>query len=372
MSRQRKPKAGPASMWDQAEEVPRAGIPSTEALAKRQRWGRRVIWVCVFSFPVMAVSMLVMASSLKVAGNVQPVVEQVNTQARATAMAAVSDWLAGTPSPLPGGVLVSWDEAQVLPGYVPKSTDTGTNPAATAVMESHSLTVRDGSGATYTAQVLVATNDKGEVSVIGTPSLTPVAPSSNWAAALSPWPNAQQASPSAPVATAVEAWVNAFTSGDPAMLRQVVGDPATDHAYAALSGLVSAKHQVSGSAWVVGSDRKATSQMLVQVKVQFTWPRSDVAKGGPKEATYDLLVEGAASAAPRVVAWGGAGTGPVLKAYGNAVVGRDLKEQAPSTTVTGATTTTPPPQVAATAGAGTQTEQAPTETTTTTQQGTKG
>ena len=35
--------------------------------------------------------------------------------------------------------------------------------------------------------------------------------------------------------------------------------------------------------------------------------------------TFDVLVTGADTAAPRVVAWGGPGTGPTLVPYGNAV-----------------------------------------------------
>lgn len=328
----RNPKQRPTSMWDDAEEVPRAGIPSTDKLVRRQRRARVVVWGAVLLSPVLVISLFVMAGELKAAAREQPQPAEVNTQGRAAAMAAVTDWLDGDPAPLPGGQLLSWDAAQVLPKYAAGSADSATNPSAHATLEAHSLTVRDGGGATYTAQVLVATSDTGEVSVIGTPSLTPVPAASDWASALTPWPNAQPASAAKPVQTAVEAWVGAFTSGDPAMLRQVVGDPSQDHAYAALAGVTQAKHQIAAAAWILDDTGKPTTRMLVQAKVQLLWPDTATSQNGPKEATYDLLVEGADSAAPHVVAWGGPGTGPVLKAYGNAVIGRDLEATTPTPT----------------------------------------
>ena len=42
---------------------------------------------------------------------------------------------------------------------------------------------------------------------------------------------------------------------------------------------------------------------------------------------FDVLVSGADTASPRVVAWGGAGTGPSLTKYGNAIVGLDLVKE---------------------------------------------
>lgn len=323
----RSKKLSPPTMWEAAEEVPRAGIPSTERLARRMRWGRVLVWVVLFTFPVMGIALLATASSLKAANAQEGPVTAVDTVARAVAINAVTDWLATTPSPLPGGTLVSWDSSTDLPAYVAKPSDTEQDAASAARLSEHSLTLRDGTGSSFIAQVLVASNNVGETTALGTPSLMPVAPDSGWAASTSPWPNLNRTTASASVTSAVSAWVSAFASGDPAALRLTVGDPDTDHAYVPMTGVVSATGEEGSAAWVLDASGAKTTSMLVQVEVTFTWPSTIVkssTNAGPAAATYDLLVTGAASGAPRVVAWGGSGTGPVLTQYMNAVVGRQL------------------------------------------------
>lgn len=326
MARKRSPR--PPTLWDEAEEVPRAGIPSTVTLERRMKWGRRVIWAVVVAFPFVVISLFVTASSLKSATDLTPEVVEVDADARAAAMTAVTDWLTGDAAPVVGGVLVSWDEATTMPAFVPRSSD-GATSAEAADRQVHALTARDDAGMRYRVEVLVATNSVGEVAVIGTPSLLPVAPSSQWAAGVSPWPNHRTTTAPDPVGTAVGAWVEAFTSGDPAKLRLTVGDPDPAHAYMPMTGAVGADHEVTSAAWVLDGAGEQTDTLLVQVRVRFDWPDVDNRKSGRAGATYDLLVQGADSAAPRVVAWGGPGTGPVLEPFGNAVVGRELQATAP-------------------------------------------
>ena len=345
MSRKLKTSTSPRTAWDEAEEVPRAGIASTDALARRMCWNRRVIWMVLAAFPIMALSLFVTATSLKAANARGAAVAVVSTAGRSTAMSAVTDWLAGKPQPLPGGSLVSWDSSSVLPAYVPGPADAKTDKVSPVLTE-HSLTVRDASGSMFVVQVLVASDDLGQFSAVGSPSVLPVAPSSSWAAGVSPWPNNPPATASDTVVTAVNAWVDAFASGDPAKLRVTVGDPNSDHAYMPLTGVVGAKAAVNSAAWRLDDQGKATSTMLVQVTVQFVWPGTDTKQAGAAPATYDLLVVGANSGAPRVVAWGGAGTGPVLVAYQNAVVGLQL-EAAP---VPVATPSAPAPTATSQAG----------------------
>lgn len=324
--------ARPATMWEQAEEVPRAGIPDTDKLVRRMKWNRRLIWAVVLTFPVLGLAFFVTASSLKAAAETEPVMVEVDADARAVAMTAVEEWLAGDPAPLPGGVLVSWDEMDVLPAFVPGPQDGDVDPATIPDLQTHTLTVRDAAGMRYRVQVLVAKNTLGELSVIGTPSLLPVAPSSAWATGVSPWPNHDATTSGESVNTAVTAWAEAFVSGDPGKLRLVVGDPDADHAYQPMTGVVDADVEVTGAAWLTDDAGEQTSQMLVQVQVRFRWPDTDP-RSAPAAATYDLLVDAADSAAPRVVAWGGAGTGPVLRPFQNAVEGRELQAvEAPEVT----------------------------------------
>ena len=113
-------------------------------------------------------------------------------------------------------------------------------------------------------------------------------------------------------------------------------------------GLAGADHEVGPAAWLLDGSGERTSQMLVQVSVQFSWPGTDSTRTAAPAATYDLLVDGADSAAPRVVAWGGSGTGPILVRFQNAIVGRDLQGFTPAPTArpTGSTTD-PTPEVTA-------------------------
>lgn len=327
----RKKNTSPPSMWEDAEEVPRAGIPSTKTLSRRMLWGRVLVWAVILTFPVMGLALISTAASLKSATAASDPVVAVDTVSRAAAINAVNDWLTTVPSPLPGGTLVSWDSSKALPAYVAQSTDTAKDRASAADLTEHSLTVRgarggDGQpGVTFIAQVLIASNAQGESTAIGTPSLLPVAPDSTWALTTSPWPNLVQTTASPTVAAAVQAWTVAFSSGDPAALRLVVGDPKTDHAYVPMTGLVSAASKVTSAAWVKNDAGEPTSSMLVQVQVVFTWPTTPTKQSGAvAAATYDLLVTGADSGAPSVSAWGGMGTGPTLTPYVNAVVGREL------------------------------------------------
>jgi hypothetical protein len=342
-------------MWDEAEEVPRAGIPSTDRLAKRMRWYKRVIWLLIVCFPITAAGLFVAATSLKAATKEHAVVKPVTATAKAAATIAVTDWLRSAPQPLPGGALVSWDEATKLPAYVPTSADTKEDVAAQATLAAHSLTVRNSAGDTFIVQVLVASNRLGENTVVGTPALLPEAPVSDWAADVSPWPNLEGTTAPDTAAAAVDAWVEAFASGDPDKLRLTVGDPDANHSYVPMTGMASAKGTVGSAAWVQDDKGEKTTSMLVQVEVAFMWPGADAKTAGPQSATYDLLVTGASSGAPRVVAWGGPGTGPVLAEYDNAIVGRQLKAAEPgsSTAPTSSSTaapTTPAPAPTATKG----------------------
>ena len=61
----------------------------------------------------------------------------------------------------------------------------------------------------------------------------------------------------------------------------------------------------------------------------------------PPPVAFDVLVTGADTAAPRVVAWGGPGTGPTLVPFGNAVAAGTHTR--PHRSSTAAVTWRPPP-----------------------------
>jgi len=239
----------------------------------------------------------------------------------------VTDWLSRDPSPVPGARLLTWDTYTVLPEAV---VEPGQQAAVLPTLESHQLTIRAKTGALMTVELLVAIAEDGQTSAVGSPSLTSNAPVTDEAlSASTPWPGMATDSASEPVVRAVESWAAAFTGSDPVTLRQVVGDPDATRAYVPLWGPTSTKANVSTSAWVMdrsGETPVRTSNMLVQVALELTWPDQGENQDPPR-AMYDLLVVGADTAAPRVVAWGGPGTGPILDPYSNAIPGRDLTTQ---------------------------------------------
>lgn len=318
------------TVWEQADDLPRAGIPSTEVLARRQRRFRLAVWALLATLPLVALALIAAVGSLVGRGDTAQAAGVTDPGGRSAAMEAVTDWLGQDPAPVPGGRLVSWDSEEPLPTYEPKDTDSVDVVGSMPTLSAHYLTVRDDLDVVYRVEVLVATNPAGESASIGLPSLLPVAPSSGWESSVSPWLNLPSGVASDTVQTAVEEWVGAFTSGDPVKLRLAVGDPDESHSYMPLTGVADATVTVKAAAFLPDQDGNPTGQQVVQVQVSFEWAGLDEGPGGP--VTYDLLVAGADSAAPRVVAWGGAGTGPVLTQYGNALVGQELVARATTPT----------------------------------------
>ena len=82
-----------------------------------------------------------------------------------------------------------------------------------------------------------------------------------------------------------------------------------------------------------GEEVERTGDMVVSLTMTLPWNGQGADDSGAQTlATYDLLVTGADTAAPRVVAWGGAGTGPTLSAYDNAVAGQIDEQPEPVST----------------------------------------
>jgi len=335
--------------WFDAEEVPRAGVSDTERLARRQRLYRVVVWAAIIAFPFAVLGVLirvtspttrtVLSASSAGTGAVSP--------GKAVAYEELFAWLDQTPSPLPGGRVVSWDGAErVSPVRLPKgSADAG--PAAPTEIDR--FLVVSGAGTMYQADVEVVYGADGAYA-LGGPSLEPItaAPASA-ASGASPWPGVV---PSTDVSSAVQAainsWVTAYTSGSPEELRLSVGDPDGSVTFFPLSGIESA----SATATAVAPTGPAGSdEEMVEVTLAITWDgesTDQAVSGGGPATTMDLLVARASTAAPVVVAWGPAGSGPSLRPYQNAVP--DGTTSAPAS---------PPPATARTATSTAQRSTAP-------------
>ncbi|WP_156250827.1 hypothetical protein [Pseudactinotalea terrae] len=320
--RTRKNNQRSTDIWQDAAEVPRAGVPDAAKIEKRYRRVRRYYTAAGALLPVtLLVSTLAVGSILNADQAPPAVVEQADPATRNLAMSAVQTWLDSDPAPLPGASLLSWDDWSELPQR-PKTTGVD---ADTTTRQSHTLTVRTGTGSLLTVQVLVALNPAGQAVTIGSPSVTAQLPAGEGMEGLEAWSAGSPDTASPAVTQAVEQWAAAYGSGDSVRLRQVVGDPDTTHLYVPLAGLSAPVTQVAKVAWrteIVEGREQRTEYLMAQAVVSLGWDGVEREPGAPApSATYDLLIVGADGGAPRVVAWGGPGTAPTLEPYANAVTG---------------------------------------------------
>ena len=236
-----------------------------------------------------------------------------------------------TPSPIPGGQLLTWDGETPLPqpNVQPGSTD------VPADMVSHTFTVLASTGQLFKVSVVTATTAAQGTFAVSEPALVPVAPAETGATA-QPWQTLTPSTPTEGVRTAINAWAAAYTSGDPRSLLQVTGDPDTSHSYMPLTGVKFTSVDASQAAEVWGDTKpKAGADqppaMVVRVDVDMYWLKrgettlpADLSDSQVSPASFDVLLERTNTASPVVVAWGAAGSGELLTPHQNAIVGRNV------------------------------------------------
>ncbi|MBB5474764.1 hypothetical protein HF998_00150 [Cellulomonas hominis] len=315
-----KRKGSAPDVWQDAAELPRAGLPDERARSRAHRRMTRYAMVSMVSLPLLIVlTALAVMSTLSRQETPPPAAESAPAT-QPLAMAAVENWLHEDPAPLPGASLLTWEDYEVLPLVV----DTSTSQPDRTRREAHTLLVRSHAGTLLRVQVMIAVSEEGGQAVVGAPSLSATAGTDQDLTGTALWSGLQTDSPSPDVAKAIDTWVAAYTSGDPLALRQAVGDPDANHTYLPLSGLTGAKATTSVGAWLTEGDGDSavrTGDMVVSLTMTLPWTGVVDDAGRLPQASFDLLVTDADTAAPRVVAWGGPGTGPTLSAYGNAVLG---------------------------------------------------
>lgn len=303
--------------------------PSVATSINRRKWARRTLGAAVFvALPTLVVLNLYLAQQINTTDTAETVssLSVNNSKGKTAAMESVRNWLAETPSPLPGGRVVSWDGFETTHKPTTAVDQAAGNTETTYEVEVHYFTLASGSGdtlTTFASQVEVAVDPALGAKVIGDPTLLPELASSNAWPTIQTWQGYASTDVPSAVNDALTQWAKAFASGDANALRLVVGDTEADHSYAPLTGVASATPTVVAAAAVPGADPEAKpTQMLVRVNLALAWKGVALTPNTPlPQVTYDLLVTGTDTAAPRVVAWGGAGSGPSLKPYSNALIG---------------------------------------------------
>jgi hypothetical protein len=339
MAKRSKGKAEPASSFFQTDlvEAPHADAEMGTKVQKKRRMYYSVITAALIAMPVFAVvSLGNYATVSELSDKEFPAQVVLDTPAKHTAIRAVEDWLSTSPSPLPTGYVLSWDGATVQQPERTWVDDEGKDQYQHGI-ELHRFTLSTASGAMFTTEVQVAFGEKDGTGILGAPTLIPLAPSDSGAfSSVSGWVGTLPGTNTEPMTDAVKAWVTAFTSGDPAALRITVGDTRDTVSYVPMVGLTMFTSVDVGTTAVFPENASLPvkewepdpSVAIAKVSFKIAWP------GQPTDAanidklgtvTYDVLIEGADTAAPRVVAWGSAGTGTTLKAFKNAVKGAVTK-----------------------------------------------
>lgn len=307
---------------DVVAEAPRAKIESERSKTVKQ-WALRVLlWSILLTWPLLAISVV---QSIVIPEKTPPAPEapELSGPGRFAAEQQILAWIGGNPSPLPGGRIVSYDGSVTMKTMSVKQADgqdkiVESAPKGTTVTI-EKFTVVDKEGRGFKASVQVATDVIGGSTAVSGVSLTPVeAPLAFDYTNMSPWLGLDPMSAVPPsIQTSVKSWITAYTEGDDDALRQFVGDTDVTHVYMSLKGVAAATADAKKVAYLDATKERA----LVRVEVSLRWNGTSVPEQvvTPVLSTFDLLVEQASTASPKVVAWGGPGSGPDLVRYGNSV-----------------------------------------------------
>ena len=308
---------------DDAIELPRAGTPDAEEQQRRFKAVRRMLKASLWgSLVVIVLAALAVMASLRTEADVP---DSYTSDTRALAEVSLTTWLRSDPAPLPGGWVVGWESSTTPPPRTPDSTN-----EVPATITVHRFTVADSNGSLYAAQVAVSSHPTSGSVVIGTPSLIPIPPSADQSGSDTSWGDLPSTSVTDGMKTGVQVWAEALLSGDPAKLRQAVGDPDASRSYTPLTGatLVSVSVAEAAARWGDPNgdhDGALPPEAVARVSIRYLWGApSSSTMSRTAEMEFDVLLLAADTASPRVVAWGGVGTGQLLEEYGNAVGGRQV------------------------------------------------
>ena len=330
------------SIWDeQQESVPNEELVRRAKVKKagRYKWLRRGVWLSIFMTPVLLIAVAawyVEAQNPEPAA-VPPTSLQINDSiGKDKATTTVRDWLVSEPQPIPGGQLLSWNgfTTQKKPAIV----DEENRETAAGVFvpdwnkETHYFSVRAANGTLFRVTVEVDADRTLGARVTSIPSFEPLMPevTSGWKDSPEPWFGYQSTQVTENVTASVNDWLAAYVSGNPATLRNIVGDQDADHFYMPMSGIQTAKATVERVAYKPSDAPDAPAienpdMVIARIKVNLLWNgQVQPTLESFAEMSYDLLIQDANTASPRIVAWGGPGSGPELNPYQNSVTGITL------------------------------------------------
>jgi hypothetical protein len=237
-------------------------------------------------------------------------------EAAAFATQVARDYLAAQPTDLPvakevdpqmgipsDGTAQPIDVLAVTPAG--SSVHTSGNPPSTFKVHDFIVTAKDGDKTVYyKLSVTTATSPGGRPVLAANPSLAPWRQGgSNSVSGPSLGEDAKQTNTLAKAVSArIDEWAEAYATGNNDLFRGITGGDPAD--YSSLGGFTVKDLQVVSSAPGPTDDSQ-----LVRVRLVLT---QDSAKKFEAASEFDLLITGASTQDPKIVAWGPPGTGPDL------------------------------------------------------------
>lgn len=320
--------------WEEPTTLPVAENIPLKARRRRARFITVYIWAAAVLLPLTLLSTLVLTGQLLTerASTAEQVDQAAVTPETAQAQLAVETWIARTPSPLPGGRVLAFSGATTVAPEVREG-----EAAPDYTLTTYTFLLTDDDRSLYTSSIQMAVSPTTGAVPVATPALLPHPRSSaRNTAKVWPWPGVEQGERASAYQTAVTAWARAYSSGDPAALKQAVGDPEDGRGYLPMSGVTLGEASVVevGNLWGEDQDRAEDprpAQALIRSSVTVQWDGQEQSKKTTTTAptmTFDLLLDRTDTASPVVVAWGSPGT--ALTPYGNAVPEAQIDLAAPA------------------------------------------
>ena len=320
----------PRSVWNDTSVVDNPDSPAHRKEVSSLKWKRRALFVIAFGgvplMVFMGAGMMAQATTPVTSDHAAVSAAANSSKGKSEAFRALQEWISTDPSPLPGGVIISWDgfETELPPA---PTTEEEKAAALSYVFETHTFTVARGESMWH-ADIQITVDDILGATVTSPPSLTPIPLAE--VIPRDPWFSLLSASPTPAVTQAVEAWSAAYAGGSSDALHQIVQDRDAGRSYLPLYGvqeLVSTKIIAAGSP-IDEEGAAVTDVLILRAEIGFWWKggkpvvASNQQMPSPTPVSYDLLVIHADTATPVVVAWGPPGSGPSLVAYQNAIAAK--------------------------------------------------
>lgn len=330
-----KSKAESASSWlSEAEEVPSDhGMKYVKRSFTARTW-RIIVGSTLLLLPFSFLGNVVSLGELLNEDTTPVALNQNTSPNKSVAMGAVVQWLKATPSPLPGGSLLSWDSVENLSQPAITFAEDGSIATNTPGIEIHSLTVKQGDSGIFSVGIQIAYSDTAGAKVIAAPSLTPRIPDRTGGITLAEsWPGHYKARIADPMSQSAKMWAESLFSADPNALRLALGDTSESNFYMpmplATITNVSVEDAAAADLEYDPTTGEPPTTVIARVSIGIKWPGSEDKLEGktPPRVAYDVLMTGAEAGAPRVVAWGPTGSGASLKPFGNAQTTREITDQ---------------------------------------------